>query len=129
MAGTGRRIITPNCVKAPGGASFDLNSFVTVNHRQDYRYFRSMRDGLYQPSSQEYRRLHLSDFRNLESVNLDGVGGTMLLVDAALHRGGLRFPEIPYKFLIETEGLAALARDLGIIPLGLPSVEVLHVPW
>ncbi|CDX40777.1 hypothetical protein MPLA_340056 [Mesorhizobium sp. ORS 3359] len=27
----------------------------------------------------------------------------MPLVDAALHRGGLRFPEIPYRDLIEME--------------------------
>ena len=56
-------------------------------------------------------------------------GGTMLLVDASLHRAGLRFPELPYRELIETEGFAALARDVGIIPIGLPKVEVLHVPW
>jgi hypothetical protein len=53
----------------------------------------------------------------------------MLLVDAALHRGGLRFPELPYDNLIETEGLGALARDLGIEAIGLPKVEIMHVPW
>lgn len=129
MIRTGRRIIAPNCVKAPGGPSFDLNSFVTVKADEDHRYFRAMLDGLFQPPADYAGRLHMSDLRHLESVNLDGVGGAMLLVDAALHRGGLRFPEIPYKFLIETEGFAALARDLGVIPLGLPRVEVLHVPW
>ena len=53
------------------------------------------------------------------------VGGTMLLVDAALHRGGLNFPEIPYRFLLETEGFAALANDLGVVPL-LPGLK-LHI--
>jgi len=48
---------------------------------------------------------------------------------AALHRGGLRFPEIPYRDLIETEGFGALANDLGIRPVGLPKLEILHVPW
>ncbi len=60
---------------------------------------------------------------------LDGVGGTMLLVDAALHRGGLRFPELPYDHLIETEAFGRLANDCGITPIGLPRVEVMHVPW
>jgi hypothetical protein len=59
---------------------------------------------------------------------MDSVGTTTLLVDACLHRGGLRFPEIPYKHLIETEAFGALARDLGIRAVGLPNVEVLHVP-
>lgn len=60
---------------------------------------------------------------------MDGVGGATLLVDASLHRGGLRFPELPYKELIETEAFGVLAGDLGIKPVGLPNVEVLHVPY
>ncbi len=129
LVNSGGRIVVPNCTVTPGGASFDLNSFVAVHRRKDYRYYRAIRNGLYQPPAKENSRLYLSDLREVSSVNLDGVGGAMLLVDAALHRGGLRFPEIPYKFLIETEGLAAIANDLGIVPLGLPQVEVLHVPW
>ncbi|MBB6466697.1 hypothetical protein HNQ96_002562 [Aminobacter lissarensis] len=126
---TGRRIVTPDCTKVSGEGSFDLNSFVTTSHQRDYRYWRAMRNGLYQPPAKGGRRLYLSDLRDVESVNLDGVGGAMLLVDAALHRGGLNFPEVPYKFLLETEGFAALAKDLDIVPLGLPKIEVLHVPW
>lgn len=124
----GARIVVPNCTTLPSGRSFDLNSFVSLRERKDHRYYRSMRDGLYQPRVSDGRRLYLSDLRNVDRVRLDGVGGTMLLVDAALHRGGLTFPEIPYKFLIETEGFAALATDLGVVPIGLPKVEVLHVP-
>jgi hypothetical protein len=129
LVNTGGRIVTPNCVKVPGGPSFDLNAFVTLHPEKDYRYYRATRRGLYQPPANTVRRMHLSDVRHLERIDLHSVGGTMLLVDAALHRAGLRFPEIPYCDLIETEGFAALARDLGIIPLGLPKVEVLHVPW
>ncbi|WP_378952274.1 glycosyltransferase [Mesorhizobium sp. ANAO-SY3R2] len=128
MTATGRRIIVPNCTTSPGGDSFDLNSFVSVSKRRDYRYYRAMRNGLHQPPAKD-GRLYLSDLRNYEKIELDGVGGAVLLVDAALHRGGRRFPEIPYKFLIETEGFAALAKDLGISPIGLPQVEVHHVPW
>lgn len=129
LGSTGRRIVVPNCVTIPGGPSFDLNTFITVRPERDYRYYRSTRHGLYQPPANFIGRLHLSDVRHLERIDLHSVGGAMLLVDAALHRGGLRFPEVPYRDLIETEGFAALARDMGIIPLGLPRVEVLHVPW
>jgi Anp1 protein/glycosyl transferase-like sugar-binding protein len=126
---TGARIVTPNAVRVPGGASFDMNSFIQMPLARDYRFFRDHSQGLYQPPARAWGRLHLSDLRYLDEVELHGVGGTMLLVDAALHRGGLRFPELPYKNLIETEGFAALARDLGINPIGLPKLEVLHVPW
>lgn len=129
LIATGHRIAVPNCVKIAGGDSFDLNSFISVRSEKDYRYYRQIRGGLYQPPAGSYTRLHLSDLRHLDIVGLDGVGGTMLLVDAALHRGGLRFPEIPYRDLIETEAFGALANDLGIRPVGLPKLEILHVPW
>jgi len=34
-----------------------------------------------------------------------------------------------HRDLIETEGFGALANDLGIRPVGLPKLEILHVPW
>ncbi len=129
LIGTGHRIAVPNCVKIARGGSFDLNTFVTTRPGKDYRYYRDIRGGLYQPPSTSPNRLYLSDVRHLDIIGLDCVGGTMLLVDAALHRGGLRFPEIPYRDLIETEGFGALANDLGIRPVGLPKLEIFHVPW
>ncbi len=125
----GHRIAVPNCVKIAGGSSFDLNSFVIRRQTRDYRYYREIRGGLHQPPAQTQTRYHLSDVRHLDIIGLDAVGGTMLLVDAALHRGGLRFPEIPYRDLIETEAFGMLANDLGIRPVGLPKLEILHVPW
>ena len=59
-------------------------------------------------------------------MSLDGVGGRALLVDAALHRAGVLFPETPYRGLIDTEGFGAILRDHGIEVVGLPNVDVLH---
>lgn len=129
LLGAGHRIVVPNCVLAPGGHSFDMNSFVTTRPERDHRYYRMVVGGIYQPPIDFPGRLHLSDVRHLEKIDLHGVGGTMLLVDAALHRGGLNFPEKPYKDLIETEAFGLLARDLGVTPVGLPRVEIQHVPW
>ncbi|MCX7303478.1 MAG: glycosyltransferase [Hyphomicrobiales bacterium] len=129
MIGTGHRIVVPNCVRIPGGDTFDLNSFVTTMPDRDYRYYRSTVRGLYQPPADFGGRLALSDVRHLEKIEMHGVGGTMLLVDASLHRGGLLFPEKPYRDYVETEGFGVLARDLGVAPLGLPRVEIVHVPW
>gem|GEM_PF-428273 len=129
LLATKARIVTPNCVVKPGGPSFDLNSYLTKPGRRNYRYYRMIRDGLFQPPVDYPFRLKLSDLRHSDRVPLDSVGGTVLLVDATLHRGGLRFPELPYDDLIETEAFGRLARDCGITPIGLPRVEVLHVPW
>ena len=129
LVGAGRRIVVPNCVFYPDGCSFDLNSFVSLPVYRDHRYYRDIRSGLHQPPATFYGRRHLSDVRHLERIELDGVGGTMLLVDASLHRGGLVFPEKPYKDLVETEGFGVLAKDLGVPALGLPRVEIFHVPW
>jgi peptide chain release factor subunit 1 len=74
-------------------------------------------------------------------MRLDAVGGTMLLVRADLHRDGLVFPSFLYgvasshirskhpvwgKGEIETEGLGAMAADMGIQCWGLPDLEIIH---
>jgi hypothetical protein len=123
------RIVAPHCVRYPGGPTYDLNSFVARTIVPRYRYLKHLHDGLYQPPRSAWGRSYMDGLRHSSRVPLDGVGGTMLLVDAALHRGGLRFPELPYRDHIETEGLGLLARDLGVGAVGLPRVEILHAPW
>ena len=74
-------------------------------------------------------------------MRLDAVGGTMLLVRADLHRDGLVFPSYLYgvessrirkrhpvwgRGEIETEGLAAMAADMGAQCWGLPDLEIVH---
>jgi hypothetical protein len=126
LASSGARIVVPNCVRDPGGPSFDLNTFLTVYQPGRVEFYRHVRDGLLQPPEDWAPRRHLHDLRYLETVPLHGVGGTMILVDADCHRAGLRFPEKPYRHLIETEGFGALARDAGVIPIGMPQLEIIH---
>jgi hypothetical protein len=119
------QIVCPNCVKGVyGGPSFDLNSFVfkdkTLRDGPEH-----LLDGIYQPPAGKSRR-YLDDFRDQDKVELDGVGGAMLLVEADLHRNGLRFPAMPYRGFLETEGLAQMAQDFGISCWGLPKLEVVH---
>jgi len=124
LLATGREIVTPHCVQEPGGASFDLNTFVFRDAEKGDGE-ECMRDGLFQPERGE-TRLYLESFRDQAEVEVDGVGGTMLLVKADLHRDGLRFPARPYRGFIETEGLAFAARDFGVKCWGLPQVEIIH---
>jgi mannan polymerase complexes MNN9 subunit len=59
-----------------------------------------------------------------QEVNLDGVGGTALLVKAEVHRDGAMFPPFPFYNLIETEGFAKMAKRLGWSSFGLPNYKV-----
>ncbi|KAG7700939.1 hypothetical protein KL933_004490 [Ogataea haglerorum] len=59
-------------------------------------------------------------------MQLDGVGGTCLLVKADVHRDGAMFPSFPFYHLIETEGFAKMAKRLGYEVFGLPNYLVYH---
>jgi hypothetical protein len=122
----GGRIVTPHCVLEPGGPSFDLNTFLATGKPSKSGYARYLKGGLFQPPPDYWYRRHLHDLRYLDRVPLHGVGGTMLLVDANIHRAGIDFPERPYRDLIETEAFGMLARDSGIVPVGLPKLEIRH---
>ncbi|EAS34787.3 MNN9 protein [Coccidioides immitis RS] len=79
-----------------------------------------------------YRTLmaHLADRspnRDTErTMELHGVGGTVLLVKAEVHRDGAMFPAFPFYHLVETEGFAKMARRLGWKCYGLPNYFVYH---
>lgn len=60
-----------------------------------------------------------------QEIDLDGVGGTALLVKAEVHRDGAMFPPFPFYHLIETEGFAKMAKRLGWKSTGLPNYKVL----
>ena len=129
LASSGGRIVVPNCVLDPGGPSFDLNTFLAVGQPDLVDFYRHVRNGLLQPPAEWPLRRHLHDLRYLATVPVHGVGGTMLLVDAACHRAGLIFPETPYRHLIETEGFGMMAHDAGLQAIALPNLEIRHAKY
>jgi peptide chain release factor subunit 1 len=115
LLATGKDIVQPHCVLDYGGPTFDQNGW------------------------RDHGRLHLDDLRGSDPlVELDAVGGTVLLVRADLHRDGLIFPAFPYGARnplirdraplgeLETEGLGMMAHDMGYQCWGMPHLEVLH---
>jgi len=118
----GKDIVQPHCVLDYGGKTFDWNGW------------------------RDHGRLHLDDLREEgELVELDAVGGTVLLVRADLHRDGLVYPAFFYgrgnprirkgrrpeiageiEGEIETEGLGIMAGDMGHCCWGMPRLEVIH---
>lgn len=122
-----RKVVTPDCRLSWDGPSYDLNAFTDPTDRRDHRYLKHVRRGLFMPPADYDRRRHLHDLRFLDRVPLTSVGGTMLLVSAEVHRAGVRFPELPYDDLLETEGFGRLCHHCGVTPIGLPNVAILHV--
>ncbi len=73
-----------------------------------------------------YGRKYLEDFPEHDLVALDGLGGTMMLVKADIHRQGLIYTDYIIHKHIETEGLAFMAREMGYECWGTPKVTIVH---
>lgn len=59
-------------------------------------------------------------------MELDGVGGGAVLVNADVHKDGAMFPSFPFHHLLETEGFSKMAKRLGYGVFGLPHYLVYH---
>lgn len=118
-------IVVPNCLVEGTDRTFDYGTFRLKPDADDLDWTPYLVDGLIL-SPPGFGRFYLSDLRGFDCVSVDSVGGTMLLVRADLHREGLTFPAVPYRRYIETEGLAALAKDMGHRCWGLPKLEIFH---
>ncbi len=124
LLGAQRDIVAPLCVR-PNGRVFDLNTFCFRPDRATAERAEDLVDGIYQPPP-GMGRVYLDAFADRPLVELDGVGGAALLISADLHRRGLNFPSYSHQGYIETEGLAAMARDMGIACWGMPQLTIVH---
>jgi hypothetical protein len=121
----GAEVAAPLCTSARTGRTFDLNTFRVHPEAANIDTSPWVEDGLLQPP-EGLGREYLGDLRGHAEVPLDSVGCAALLLRADLLRQGLEFPEAPVEGLIESEGLALLARRRGARCVGLPQVEVVH---
>jgi mannan polymerase complexes MNN9 subunit len=139
LAAHDKPIIVPNCfqryVDSETGKSaerpYDFNSWQDSDVAQELRRNMGPDDIILEGYSEmaTYRALmaYMSDTTDPGAeVELDGVGGTALLVRADVHRDGAMFPPFPFYNLIETEGFAKMARRLGWQATGLPHYKVYH---
>jgi glycosyltransferase involved in cell wall biosynthesis len=118
-------IIVPNCKVLGSERSFDLNTYKLSNDAKNIDWRNYLIDGLLQPPA-GVGRWYLNDLQMFDIVEVDGVGATMLMIKADLHREGLIFPTYSYQYAIETEALALMARDMGYQSFGLPNVCIYH---
>jgi mannan polymerase complexes MNN9 subunit len=133
-------IIVPNCYQryfnqekdAMDVRPYDYNSWVDSETAQSLAAKMDNDDILLEgyadmPTYRTLMALMVEESQGPEwEVELDGVGGTSLMVKAEVHRDGAMFPPFAFYHLIETEGFAKMARRLGWQAWGLPNYFVYH---
>jgi Anp1 len=120
-----KEIVTPECILQNTDKSYDLNTFKLKDEDKNKDRTSYTIDGVKLPPKGE-GRLYLEDLRSFDLVELDSVGTTMLLVKADLHREGLNFPSYSYKGHLESEGLAMMAKDMGVSSWAMPNLKIVH---
>ncbi|KAI9732050.1 MAG: Golgi mannosyltransferase complex subunit [Claussenomyces sp. TS43310] len=140
LASHDKPIIVPNCfqrfydpkLKAHSERPYDFNSWKDSSRAQELGAQMGPEEILLEGYAEmaTYRTLmaylHEPNGDVNAEVDLDGVGGTALMVKADVHRDGAMFPPFPFYHLIETEGFARMARRLGWSSTGLPNYKVYH---
>ena len=119
-----KSIVVPHCI-FENGDTFDLNSWKFKPGAASWDWSAYLRDGAIQ-SPIGFGRHYLGDLIQHNCVEIDAVGGTMLLVNADLHREGLNFPTFPYRHHLETENLSFLAKDMGYSSWAMPNLTIIH---
>lgn len=127
MLSARRHVVMANCLRQ-NGQTFDQNAFV-LKRRPNFAYlYRAVgSDGTVYPSRRADHRYYVDDLKFLRIAPLDSVGGTLLLIDNDVIRAGVEFTAEPYKYHLETESFAIMARDRGFDVCGMPDVVIRHV--
>ena len=130
MISVQKHIVAPSCIYLKSNKKIDVYDRNTWKETERSLEFQNDKDKnfvMLEGYSDSLRRDLLSYRAQGEAyVNLDGVGGAVLLVYAECHRRGLIFPPFIYEHHLETEGLAKIAKDMGYEIVGLPFLEVFH---
>ena len=139
LASHDKPIIVPNCMQRyineegqPDVRPYDFNTWQDSSSAQELAKSMGPDDIILEGYAEmaTYRTL-MSKVADMDQsrdqrriMQVDGVGGTALMVKAEVHRDGAMFPPFPFYHLIETEGFAKMARRLGWSCWGLPNYFV-----
>lgn len=129
MLDTGERMVSADCI-ASNGYCYDRNNW---RETPDSLVVKSqlpaealMFEGY--PHKMKTYRQSLCDIDPSEGelVELHGVGGTALMIEADLFREGLFFPTFSFEHALETEGIAQVAIKMGVKVYGMTRLKVFH---
>jgi mannan polymerase complexes MNN9 subunit len=140
LAAHNKPIIVPNCYQryfdktknAMDVRPYDFNSWIdsttAKNLGKDMGKDDILMEGYAEMATYRTLMAYMADHTTHadpgREIELDGVGGTALLVKAEVHRDGAMFPPFAFYHLIETEGFAKMASRLGWKSWGLPNYFV-----
>ncbi|KAI9597200.1 Anp1-domain-containing protein [Syncephalis fuscata] len=123
-------VIQPNCYyKMSNGKDYpyDLNTWQETSDSRKFQEDKKEDDILLEgyPDVMWTHRLYLNDYRGRSEnlVELDGVGGTFLMVRADVHRAGANFPAFPVKHQLETEGFAKWPNLWALVFMAYPIIS------
>ncbi|KAI9802984.1 MAG: hypothetical protein M1825_002217 [Sarcosagium campestre] len=142
LAAHDKPIIVPNCFqrfidpesKKPSTRPYDFNSWrdspAAQNLASKMGKDEILLEGYAEMATWRTLMAYMADADGSpdQVMQLDGVGGTALLVKADVHRDGAMFPPFAFYHLIETEGFAKMAKRLGWESWGLPNYFVRLFP-
>jgi hypothetical protein len=129
MMATGVRMVSADCI-ASSGYCYDRNNWRETPKRKafmsqlpsDFLVF----EGYSGQMNTNRESLCDIDPAEGELVELHGVGGTALMVEADLFREGLFFPTFAFEHVLETEGIAQVAIKMGVQVYGMTQLKVFH---
>jgi GT2 family glycosyltransferase len=135
LISTGKDIVVPNCVaknKHEVGI-YDRNNWIETEYSLKLQQHMDQNEVTFEGYDGQLHtgRVYLGDLyrageNDIETVELDGVGATCLLVKASIHREGVMFPSMPFKNTLETEGFCQQAKFSGYKCHGLPHYLIYH---
>ena len=126
----GKQLVVPNCVVAGAEPprTYDLNSWQETKESREVLLILGPDDVTFEGYNERPTfRKHIGSLAGQgDLVDLDGIGGSAILVRGDLHRRGLNFPSFAVEHALETEGMAKMAKKMGVQPYGMPNIAVQH---
>ncbi|MEX1180111.1 MAG: glycosyltransferase [Cucumibacter sp.] len=122
LVSTGREVSVANAVDAQGKAD-EERTFVH-SYTPRVRWWPTLRRPARDGPRLNLLTMSLDDRMSLQIAPLDAFGPGLVVIDNAVFRAGVRFPERPYKGRMGSEGFTMMARDRGFEVCGLPRLKV-----
>ncbi|XP_064640124.1 uncharacterized protein LOC135495426 [Lineus longissimus] len=130
MLATKKDIVAPRCMYKPNKDEellYDRNTWQDTDASRKYKADPGILflEGYNGERPPKLNMDQLKD-RGVDLVEVDSVGGCVLLIKAIHHQQGLVFPPYIYKHYIETEGLSKIAQAMGLKLWAMPRLTVYH---
>lgn len=134
MMSVNKDVVVPNCLlDTANDARYDANTWILTPEVIKYISKKGKNYFLVNP----YKNYPITwiktiyEYRDankplLYQIEVDAVGGTMILVKSKVFHSGVVFPEDLFDHCVETEGFGRMAKKNGFELIGLPNLIIYH---